>query len=185
MPLESSLTSTGEGFYELSLHGRLHRPHWVAQLFAALSQLHISIISGEATQIKGGEWTAKFLLDFSNSTADPKQLDYSAFAEQSPTGERTTTPKLSRFEIVRRPDQLIEVRLEGPDQIGFLAAILGKVSVLALFPAMLEIDTVAGQIKDCIVLRGIADRGPSEAAFQTLDRLLRSFIPHSQPVVKK
>ena len=185
MALESSISSTVEGFYELTLHGRLHRPHWVAQLFAALSQLHISIVSGQATQIKGGEWKSKFLLDFSNSSADPKRLDYTAFTEQSPSGERTTTPKLSRFEVLRRPDQLIEVRLEGPDQIGFLAAILAKVSVLALFPAMLEIDTIAGQIKDCVVLRGIGDRGPSEAAFQSLDRMLRSFMPLNTPVVKK
>lgn len=185
MALESSISSTVEGFYELSLQGRLHRPHWVAQLFAALSQSHISIISGHATQMKGGEWTSKFLLDFSNSSADPKRLDYSAFAEQSPSGERTTTPKLSRFEVLRRPDQLIEVRLEGPDQIGFLAAILARVSGLALFPATLEIDTIAGQIKDCIVLRGIADRGPSEAAFQSLDRMLRSFMVQYPPVVKK
>jgi hypothetical protein len=185
MALESSISSTVEGFYELSLHGRLHRPHWVAQLFAALSQLHISIVSGQATQVKGGEWKSKFLLDFSSSSADPQRLDYSGFAEQSPSGDRSVTPKLSRFEIVRRPDQLIELRLEGPDQIGFLAAILGKVSVLALFPAMLEIDTIAGQIKDCVVLRGIADRGPSEAAYQSLERMLRSFMPAGQPVLKK
>jgi hypothetical protein len=50
---------------------------------------------------------------------------------------------------------------------------------------MLEIDTIAGQIKDCIVLRGIADRGPSEAAYQSLDRMLRSFMIQNQPLLKK
>ena len=176
MPLESSISPTSEGLHELSMHGRLHRPHWVAQLFATLSQLHVSIISGRAVQVRGGEWESKFLLNFANSTADPKQLDYSALAEQSPTGERGAPPRLSHFEIVRRSDQLVELRLEGPDQIGFLASILARVSGLALFPSELEIDTIAGQIKDCIVLRGIADRGPSEAAYQSLDRMLRSFL---------
>jgi len=185
MPLESSISSTSEGLHELSMHGRLHRPHWVAQLFASLSQLHVSIISGRATQIKGGEWESKFLLNFSNSSADPKHLDYSALAEQSPSGERGAAPKLSHFEIVRRSDQLVELRLEGPDQIGFLASILARVSGLALFPAELEIDTVAGRIRDCIVLRGIADRGPSEAAFQSLDRMLRSFMTMSPSGMKK
>jgi hypothetical protein len=175
MPLESSISPRGEGFYELSLHGRLHRPHWVAQLFASLSQLHVSILSGRAEQFKGGEWESKFLLNFDNSTSDPKTLDYAGLAEQAPTGERGAPPKLSHFEITRRSDNLVELRLEGPDQIGFLASILARVSGLALFPSYLEIDTVAGQIKDCIVLRGIADRGPSEAAFQSLDRMLKSF----------
>jgi len=176
MSLESSISSTVEGYHELSLHGRLHRPHWVAQLFAALSKLHVSIISGEATQVKGGEWKSKFLLNFTGSTADPLHLDYSGLAEQTPSGERLAPPKLTHFEVLRRPDQLIEVRLEGPDQIGFLASILARVSGLALFPSTLEIDSIAGRIKDCLVLRGIADRGPSEAALQSLDRMLRSFI---------
>jgi hypothetical protein len=185
MSLESSVISTVEGYYELSLHGRLHRPHWVAQLFTALSQSHVSIISGNAEQFKGGEWKSKFLLDFSGSSADPKGLDYSNLAEKSSSGERASTPKLSRFELLRRADQLIEIHLEGPDQIGFLAAILTRVSGLALFPAMLEIDTVAGRINDSIVLRGIADRGPSEAAFQSLDRMLRSFMSLNQAEAKK
>ncbi len=185
MPLESSIYATPEGLHELSMHGRLHRPHWVAQLFAALSQLHVSILSGRATQVKGGEWESKFVLNFANSTADPKTLDYSSLAEQSPTGERGAAPKLSHFEIVRRSDQLVELRLEGPDQIGFLASILARVSGLALFPSELEIDTIAGRIKDCIVLRGIADRGPSEAAYQSLDRMLRSFLTAVPAGMKK
>ncbi|MCE0482975.1 MAG: hypothetical protein LV479_01910 [Methylacidiphilales bacterium] len=176
MALESTISSTAEGYYELTLSGRLHRPHWVAQLFAALSQLHVSIISGEATQYKGGEWKSKFLLNFAGSSADPKSLDYNALAEKSLPNERTATPKLSRFELSRRPDQLIEVKLEGPDQMGFLAAVLAKVSGLALFPSALVIDTIAGRISDSVVLRGIADRGPSEAAYQSLDRMLKSFV---------
>ena len=176
MSLESTLTPTADGCHQLSLHGRLHRPHWVAQLFAALSHLHVSILSGYASQIKGGEWTSKFLLNFDNSSSDPNKLDYNALAEQPLPAERATTPKLTRFYLLRRADQLIELRVEGPDQLGFLAAILGRVSGLALFPSELEIDTVGGNINDCIVLRGIADRGPSEAAFQSLDRMLKSFI---------
>ena len=175
MPLESTISRTASGMYELKLHGRLHRPHWVAQLFTALAQSHVSIISGEASQEKGGEWKSSFVLDFSGSSADPQQLNYAVFAEQAPSGERLPAPKLSRFELSRRPDLLIELRLEGPDQIGFLASVLARVSGLALFPSKLEIDTMAGQIKDCIVLRGIGDRGPSEAAYQSLDRMLKSF----------
>ncbi len=176
MALESSISSTADGLYELSLNGRLHRPHWVVHLFAALSQQHISIISGHASQEKKGEWKSRFVLDFSNSTADPKHLDYSAFAEQTPTGERPGSPKLSRFGLERRPDQQLELILEGPDQIGFLASILSKVSVLALFPSSLEINTMAGKIKDSIVLRGIGDRGPSDAAYQALERILKSCV---------
>jgi hypothetical protein len=175
MPLESTITSTAEGYYRLKLEGRIHRPHWVAQLFSALAGLRISVVSGEAMQTKGGDWTSSFLLDFSGSAADPQHLNFSAFTEQ-PAGDRPPPPKLTRFEIVRNTEQLIELRLEGPDQVGFLASILLRVSGLALFPSKLEIDTVAGRIKDAVTLRGIGDRGPSEAAYQSLERMLKSFM---------
>jgi hypothetical protein len=176
MPLTSSITKTAEGLYELSMSGRLHRPHWVVQLFAALSQLHVSICSGYATQDDAGGWQSKFVLDFSNSSANPQELDYATFTEQTATGDRSGTPKLSRFELKRRADQFLVLKVEGPDQIGFLAAILNRVSILSLFPSSLEIDTYKGEIRDAIVLRGISGRGPSDAAYQTLERMLRAFI---------
>jgi hypothetical protein len=176
MPLESSIVPTRDGLFELSLHGRLHRPHWVVQLLAALSQLRISIRSGRAAQDHAGEWTSKFLLDFSHSTADPQKLDYAAFAEQTAAVDRNLTPQVTRFELTRRADQFLQLKVEAPEQLGFLATLLSRVSIFALFPLALEMDASSGHIRDSIVLRGIGDRGPSETAFQTLDRMLRSFV---------
>jgi hypothetical protein len=176
MALKSSVSATREGIYELSLEGRVDRPHWVVQLFHALSMRQVSIISGNATQVKLGIWESKFLLDFSKSSADPLRLDYPAFAEQNVSMNQSITPKLSRFKLERRPDQYLDLRLEGPDQIGFLASVLGKVSAMALFPSSLEIRTVAGQIKDYLILSGIADRPPTESAYQALGTMLRRFV---------
>lgn len=176
MALEPSISSNVDGTYELSLQGRIHRPHWILQLFAALSQQQVSIISGVATQEKRGEWKSKFILDFSNSSANPQGLDYAAFTELSSAGERSSiAPKITRFTLARRSDNQLDLKLEGPDQIGFLASILGRVSVFALFPSSLEINTVKGQISDAIILRGIGERGPSDAAYQSLERMLRGF----------
>jgi hypothetical protein len=176
MALESSITKTAEGLYELCMNGRLHRPHWVVQLFAALSQLHVSVCSGYAAQEQKGEWRSKFVLDFSRSTADPLQLDYRAFSELTASGDRTCDPKLTRFEITRRPDHLLQVQVEGPDQMGFLATILSRIAILALFPTSIKIDLEEGQFRDAIVLRGFGDQGPSETASKTLDRMLRTFL---------
>ncbi len=96
MPLESTISSTADGMYKLKLQGRLHRPHWVAQLFSALAGLHVSIISGEASQEKGGEWNSSFLLDFSGSSADPHRRNYTSFTEQTSSSDRPAAPKLSR-----------------------------------------------------------------------------------------
>jgi hypothetical protein len=179
MPLESSLSPKSPQQYELSLKGSLHRPNWIVHLFAALSERNVSIISGSARQERKGEWKSRFLLDFSNSSADPKVLDYTAFTEQTHENTRSVPPKLSAFEVVRRSDDQLEVTLEGPDQIGFLASILGRVSGLALFPSSLEIETPSGNIRDLIVFRGIADKVPSEEALKTLERMLKRFLIRS------
>src|SRR5271156_1868479 len=152
MALNATISATGGKLYELTLHGRSHHPHWVVHLFSALSGLQISIVSGQAQQVKLGEWESTFVLDFARSTADPMGLDYSGFAEQKTSVDRLLTPKLKRFTLGRTPDQLLDLRLEGPDQIGFLASILGRVSGLALFPSSMQIRTVTGQIKDALVL---------------------------------
>jgi len=190
MPLDSSITARSDGCHDLTLHGQIHRPHWVAQLFATLLEYQVSVISAHATQLKQGEWKSRFVLDFSKSSAHPGHLDYSALCEKNSNIERSVTlslrkfggtsemklPKLSRFEIQRRPDQLIELKLEGPEQAGFLASILVKVSGLALFPAALDVITLKGEIRETIVLRGIGEKGPSDAVYQSLERMLRSFI---------
>jgi hypothetical protein len=176
MPLESTINPTSDGHYELRLNGQIHKPHWIVQLFSALSQSNVSIVSGEAAQDKPGHWRSRFVLDFSSSTADPRSLDYQAFAEKLPTGDRPPPPRLTKYDIRRRHDQLIELDVHGPDQMGFLASILSRVSVLALFPANLEIRTVSGRIHDTITLRGIGDRGPSEAAYTSLNTLIKSFV---------
>jgi hypothetical protein len=176
MPLTHSISATREGIYELTLSGQIHRPHWVVQLFYALSQLQVSIISGDARQVKVAEWNSKFVLDFSNSSVNPLNLDYSGFAERDAALNRAITPKLSGFKLDRRTDQLLDLRLEGPDQIGFLASVLGKMSGFALFPSSMEIRTVAGKIHDSLILRGIGERPPSDSAQQSFTKVLSSFV---------
>jgi hypothetical protein len=75
------------------------------QLFYALSQLQVSIISGDARQVKIGEWSSKFVLDFTNSSANASHLDYAGFAERDAALNKTwPTPSwlpmwLARFAI--------------------------------------------------------------------------------------
>jgi hypothetical protein len=176
MSFTSTVTPSGKNSYELNLQGRTHSPLWVVHLFASLSQEQISIISGQAEQINPGEWGSSFVLDFSRSKADPMHVDYAAFSTQNTKLDRSVTPKISRYKLTRRPDQLVDLHLEGPDQIGFLASALGRISGLALFPSLLEIRTVAGQIKDYFVLRGIGNRPPSEEAYKALGTMLRGFV---------
>lgn len=164
------------GHHELTIEGHLTHPLWVGHLFTGLAQWQISVLSGRAVQTDIQHWQSRFTLDFSKSRAVPHNLDYIMLAQRKSSSVDVQNPKLSRYELFRRPDQALEVRLEGPDQIGFLSRLLGRFSLLMLFPAEIEINTVGGVIRDRVVFRGFAGSVLDDNARVALDTLLKGFV---------
>lgn len=161
------------GLQELSMQGLFPHPHWMVFLLAGLSEKHISVVEGRATQQITYIWDAHFQLDFRRSGLTPETIDYLALSSTRTTS--ATTPQISTFELRRRPDRALEITVQGPDQLGFLGKLLGEVSLLALYPTELEIHTVGGHIKDRLVFRGIGGAAPSENIETSLKTLLGNF----------
>lgn len=174
MALHTSLTSAPGNMHELHLRGRISNPHWLVFLLSGLAESGISLVSGRAQQT-ALDWNARLLLDFSGARVSPQSLDYAMLAEHRPVSAATLAPQLTQFDIARRPDGSLEVRVQGPDQIGFLGRFLGRLSLVMLFPVEIEIRTVMGQIHDRVVLRGIGGTAPDEAASGALKTFLHSF----------
>jgi hypothetical protein len=171
--LKSLLRQMPDGLQELHLQGRFYHPHWLAFLLSGLAQFKISLVSGTAQLTEAPlEWDALLRLDFQHSATSPEQIDYGLLAEKPAVCEASPM-QLSTFQITRRPDKALEVRLQGPDQLGFVGRFLTKVSLLGLYPSEVKIDTVAGRISDRIVLNGIAGSPPAETAQAALDTMLR------------
>lgn len=175
MTPQSTLLRLPNGLYSLSIKGQFTHPHWMAFLFAGLAMSGISVVSGRAVQAESG-WDAQISLDFSRSNAKPEALDYVAMALQKPLTTDATAPILIKFQITRRVDSSLEVALEGPDQIGFLGRILGRLSLLMLFPTEIEINTVSGTVRDRLVLRGIGGTPPTAVAQSSLETVLRALV---------
>lgn len=175
MPPQISLVKSWNGGRQLRIQGEFLHPHWVAFLFSGLSNLKISVIGGTANSVTIRDWDAHFDLDFSGCSLPPESIDYLALSQQE-TSLAFAPPKLSTFHITRRPDQSLELLLQGPDQIGFLGRILVKLSLLTLFPCEMEIGTVAGRIQDRIVFRGISGMSPNESVEESLETILRGLV---------
>jgi hypothetical protein len=177
MTPQSSLSALHNGQSELKIAGRFTHPHWMAFLFSGLSAAGVSIISGRAVQNET-QWDARCILDFSGSNTAPEALDFVMLALQRPESSVSSakSPILSQFQIARRADQSLEVWLHGPDQIGFLGRVLSRLSLIMLFPIEIEINTVAGQIRDYIVFRGIGGMAPNDDAKKSLEILLKSCV---------
>ncbi len=167
-----TLSATDDGRHELTLGGRFKHPHWVAFLLAGLAEHRVSVVSGRASQLAPQQWEARFLLDFHGCSLAPDRLDFVGLCENERRLSGHPPPDVTGFFVTRRPDKALELRLEGPDQIGFLGRMLAKLCMLMLFPSELRIDTVNGRIEDVIVLRGVAGSAPPESLRGSLENML-------------
>lgn len=172
------IPATGNGFHEVVIDGHISHPHWMIQLLGALSARQISVVSGFAYQEKFGVWKAGFSLDFTQSTSVLERLDLHSFVHEPREDERGKDPVLSFFSLTRTVDDLLELYMDGPDQIGFLSTILAKVASLALFPVALSVETVDGRIRDRIVLCriGVGFHSPSYSSYMQLHSMLQNFV---------
>ncbi len=180
--MEFSVKLGASAQHQLELEGTCRNPYWITALFQGLSDYRISIVSGQASLAASNEWRGRFHLDCSDCSSDVTRIDYSAMTERSSaTLLVAETPLLSAFKVSRRPDQSLDLRIDAPDQRGFLGKILARISGLGLFPVAMEIGTVNNRINDRLVFRGIGGMVPGESIPKALETLLNRFLPQGRP----
>lgn len=165
---------SGDGLYALELCGRFY-PGWSGSLANGLAQHGIGIVRGFARKREALRWEAGFELEPTPRGDSPLALDYLELASRPlPSGARVAV-SLDRFELRNSAAHsgCIELRLEGPDQVGFLGAMLKRFAFLALFPEEMAIDTCAGRVQDVFWLKGIGRTVPSDESRGALGRVLR------------
>jgi len=168
------LTPIRDGQQCLELHGSFP-PHWPGHLTAGLAGKKISILSGNARK-KQFEWNASFTLDFSRFLGLPDKVNYVELAQTEPAGLPDEAIRLDDFVLRRLASGDVEVTITGPDQIGFLARFLRKVTFLSLFPKEFDIDTIGGAIRDRFVFGGIGSLKPTAAVEEILNKTLKGLV---------
>lgn len=180
MPPTASVRLLPGGGHHLAIQGQFTHPHWFVFLFQGLAERQVSVESGWARSGKTNQWDSELVLDFRRSAATPETLNYVELALQKrPAPEQVELPRLSRFSVARTADESLELRVEGPDQVGFLARLLRRVSGMMLLPTEIEIATLSGRIQDRFVLRGPTGGPPDEGDRQALEVLLKSLVAES------
>ncbi len=168
----ATFTPTRDGQHRLDLEGAFTHPHWLAFLCGGLAATGVSVVSGRAVRDAPMRWTGHFVVDASATRTPLDSLDPVALAGLRPAVRDTAVPRLTSFEVRRRADRRLEVRLEAPDELGFLGRLLSRISLLTLLPSELEIHTVRGTVEDRLVLGGIGGTPPSEEVLGPLEELL-------------
>jgi hypothetical protein len=146
---------------------------WLGRLANALSRRGIGIQSVDAIRRSDGSWFGSMQLGVSHATIAPSELDYYALCSEGPEdrGGSARELRLERFQIERTAAGALELRLSGPDEVGFLATVLDRCEFLGLFPERLKVTTQQGLINDVLWLRGVANNAPSAEAERALRAL--------------
>jgi hypothetical protein len=171
------------GLHRLDLKGAFTHPHWLAFLCGGLSGAGVSVVSGHAARESPMHWTGHFVLDARGSRTPVESLDLVGLSALRPAVRDATAPRLASFEVRRRADQQIEVRVEAPDELGFLGRLLSRISLLTLLPSELHIHTVRAMIQDRLVLGGIGTAAPSDEVLGSLTELLGALVRPAAPGV--
>jgi hypothetical protein len=170
------VVEVGAGRAALSMEGGFEHPHWLAQLAAALANDGVSIISGSATRSADHAWLACFELDTSHasSTFGARGI---AFSLRQPPIRVPGTVQLVGWTVQRRGDDLLELRIQAEDSVGFLGRLLQRLALLALIPVELRIRTDAGRIDDEFVLARAGGATPPKEVEEALANMLAASMP--------
>jgi hypothetical protein len=135
---------------------------WLGRLASALSRRGIGIVSVDAIRRSDGSWFGSLVLAVGEATIAPSELDYYGLCSEGPEVRGLARElRLERFQVERTAAGALELRLNGPDEVGFLAAVLDRCEFLGLFPERLQVTTQQGTINDVLWLRGVANNEPS------------------------
>jgi len=163
------------GNFALKIWGRLP-PNWIGSLSSGLSRNSISIVSGSAKKVNT-VWQAEFEIMPTHSSAHLNKIDYLSLAQENLAAAAPVEISLNEFVLdddLRKHDGALYLEVKASDQLGFLGALLNRLSFYTLFPDALIIETVGGQIFDRFWIKGVGGQAPSIAAIKILRQKLES-----------
>lgn len=149
-------------------------PGWAGNLAAGLAAQRVSIERGQARAERGGIWTARFEVQRLPGAAPFASIDVAKLAATD-AGEGFATPlRLLDFSVEWAPDRggCLMLSVCAQDTVGFLAALLRRLSFFALFPVEMRLETRSGRVDDVLWMRSSGDRAPLARTREALRRAL-------------
>jgi hypothetical protein len=134
---------------------------WAGRLAAGLADAGVDIRRGGAKCGDARRWLAEFEV-IPHGSLDLTTLDYLGLCRDEPVVRSKEGLKLYHFDLTRTGDgSALELTLRAPDQLGFLANLLGHLAFFSLFPESMNVATINGVALDVFSLRGLGGAPPS------------------------
>jgi hypothetical protein len=169
----SEASELAPGSFRVRMGGAF-RGAWLASLASRLAEQQISIDHIHARRTGAELWIAELHLLAARATADPLEVDYSAFAEQADAAPLLVF-ELESYRLLESRDYggTLMLTLEAADSLGLLGSLLSALAQLGLFPDELHIETRDGRAYDCIWLSAAGGVPPTALARDAALQLLR------------
>jgi len=166
--------------FQFYLEGSL-APGWAGNLASGLAAQRVSIERGEA-RAERGVWAARFEVRALAGAPPFASIDLAKLAATD-AGEGFATPlRLVDFSIEWGAERggCLVIGVSAHDTVGFLAALLRRLSYFSLFPVEMRLETRGDRVDDRLWLRGAGDRAPSARAHEALRRALAVHKAHHE-----
>jgi hypothetical protein len=146
---------------------------WLGNLASGLARRGVSIVRGSAER-QGTGWQCSFeVVSEEVDGAHPKDLGFVALAlEEAPEGAGPVVLESFILNVPRRSGA-VELTVRGRDRPGFLAALLGRLSLLGLYPERISVETVHDAAADTLYLHALGGAAPTPGAIDALREFLR------------
>jgi len=171
----SEATRLGPDEFRIRLGG-LFRGAWMARLSTRLAERNLSIDHLHARLSNDEVWIAELHLLRLATSVDPLGLDYAALAQDEAEAPISGRLRIDSYRLLESRDYggTLMLTLEAPDSLGLLAALLGGLAALELFPIELHIETRGGRAYDSLWVAPpkAANAPPSPAAHAGVVALL-------------
>lgn len=170
----SRLVPKSRGRLALHLSGSLHAA-WAGRLAAGLGARHIGVV--RATARRGStRWTAEIELDVPKGAPAPSAAEVVALMREHVDPGRAGPVVLAACRLApSRRDLRVELR--AADAVGFLGSVLLLFAELGLFPRAMEVETVAGEVRDVFFLQTLTGEPPAVPVVAALRRRLDALVP--------
>lgn len=147
-------------------------PGWAGRVAAGLAARRVNVVRGHARRIGPVHWIGELEVEALDAAVDAAGIDLLALAAREPAaGAPASHLHLDGYRIEPAGDDL-RVHVRARDQVGFLERLLGVFAMFVLFPREMEIETVAGEVRDTFTLRAMGDRPAPPALVRSLEAML-------------
>lgn len=150
---------------------------WSGNLSLHCAGIGLNVDGGMGCRISASQWAARFELS-SDRPVDVHAFDFLRMARGADAGQpRPAVPRLDAFELSRQAGRGLAAAVRGPDQPGFLAAVLQRFALFGLHPERFVLASVGDRAEDSFVLKTVGGADPSSECAAALRSALTACLP--------